>query len=132
MRAMDDSEMKLLDAKSGDNDALVWKQVMSELNLSSPLVAREALEAAGVQSKDAGRTVDCLEWLGVFDDTPVEKRGTMVDSLCALLEKKLSYQAHSFLSTPPFDKLQPYSRERLKARRPDLRAHRRTNQSVEW
>jgi hypothetical protein len=32
-----------------------------------------------------------LKWLGIFSPIPVTRRGNLLDSLCALLEEKMSY-----------------------------------------
>jgi hypothetical protein len=43
-------------------------------------------------SRPTELTADCLLWLGVFaPNRLVTKRGTIMDSFCALLEEKLCY-----------------------------------------
>ncbi len=37
------------------------------------------------------KTRDCLNWLGLYSNDPVDVKGSVMDTFCGLLEKKLSY-----------------------------------------
>ena len=32
-----------------------------------------------------------MKWIGLFSNTPVHRRGTLLDTLCATLEEKMQY-----------------------------------------
>jgi len=59
---------------------------VAESNYHFPIIPRDT-------QKDVEYAIDGLKWLGVTsNDEKIVNKGTPIDSLCVLLEKKLSYQ----------------------------------------
>jgi len=85
-----------------DAAELSWRSVMKKIlsasddNLNTKLLERVCSDGylkPGSEKVDA--VLRAYKWLGMLDDTVlVKKKGTLVDSFCALLQKKLAYQHH--------------------------------------
>nr|KAJ3420481.1 hypothetical protein HK105_005622 [Polyrhizophydium stewartii] len=58
----------------------------SEAHLISLVAAK-----AGLSGEEARRIITGLKWLGMFSNTPVHRRGNLLDTLCATLEEKMQY-----------------------------------------
>ncbi|KAF2071483.1 hypothetical protein CYY_007199 [Polysphondylium violaceum] len=73
--------------KSTITDAFkAQEKLVAESNYHFPIIPRDT-------DKDVEYAINGLKWLGIVaNDEKVVNRGTPIDSLCALLEKKLSYQ----------------------------------------
>eukprot|EP01137_Pigoraptor_chileana_P031773 Opistho-2@20135 len=78
-----------------DASPVTWRNVVQSLlgtptNVTSDLA--EAIAAkAGLSGTEKDRILRGIKWLGLLSDAEVERRGTYLDTLCATLEKKLTY-----------------------------------------
>eukprot|EP00026_Physarum_polycephalum_P001239 Phypoly_transcript_01240.p1 GENE.Phypoly_transcript_01240~~Phypoly_transcript_01240.p1 ORF type:complete len:912 (+),score=141.85 Phypoly_transcript_01240:31-2766(+) len=48
----------------------------------------------GYDDEKIHKILKIFRWLGLFSKTPVDKRGTYIDSFCELLKEKLQYEKH--------------------------------------
>eukprot|EP00300_Choanocystis_sp_HF-7_P012612 c17957_g1_i1.p1 GENE.c17957_g1_i1~~c17957_g1_i1.p1 ORF type:complete len:1041 (+),score=246.16 c17957_g1_i1:38-3160(+) len=72
---------------------LSWAELMNSRGLGSAASVTHALLATGRTEAASEATANCLGWLGCFSTQErVQKRGTLMDTLCALLELKLQYE----------------------------------------
>lgn len=49
------------------------------------------LDCVGGDAVEAERTMDCLQWIGMMDQTPILSTDSVVNNFCKILEDKLSY-----------------------------------------
>ncbi|CAM0138153.1 saccharopine dehydrogenase (NADP+, L-glutamate-forming) [Umbelopsis sp. WA50703] len=91
---LDDSEQAHLSASGSD---IAWKDVVAkaagasssdESTLANAIVAKAKL--ANSPRKDA--ILEGMRWIGFFSQTPVHRRGNLLDTLCATLEEKMQYE----------------------------------------
>jgi saccharopine dehydrogenase (NADP+, L-glutamate forming) len=47
---------------------------------------------ASIALDDQRQIISGLRWLGLFSDTAVQRRGNLLDTLCATLEQKMQYE----------------------------------------
>lgn len=98
MGFLDDKEVDYL-SPSTASSPLPWSQLSAKLvgaaeNMKGDQLLNAVLEKTGVSSMNAetrDRIVHGLKWLGILSEKPVTKRGTLLDTLCATLEEKMSY-----------------------------------------
>eukprot|EP00301_Raphidiophrys_heterophryoidea_P005098 c12175_g1_i1.p1 GENE.c12175_g1_i1~~c12175_g1_i1.p1 ORF type:complete len:1027 (-),score=258.83 c12175_g1_i1:170-3250(-) len=83
-------ELELPELNPAISKPLKWSDLMATLGIGSEEAVRQRLESRGA-SANAEATINCLRWLGVFSNAVVDKRGNVMDSLCALLQHKLWY-----------------------------------------
>ncbi|CAG8617096.1 7806_t:CDS:10 [Ambispora leptoticha] len=91
---LDDTQQDHLQPDAPD---ISWNQVLARL-LSSPSIQENDLRAA-IRSKASGtiehddieRILNGFKWLGLFSSDLVDRRGTLLDTLCATLEDKMKY-----------------------------------------
>jgi len=58
------------------------------------LTAAEGFPFKGFDDDKIRKILDCLEWLGLFSDKLVIKKGTFIDCLCEVMQEKMKYQPH--------------------------------------
>jgi saccharopine dehydrogenase (NADP+, L-glutamate forming) len=94
MGMLDDSTKDYLT----DASPLSWKDLAAKVLGSSSTAYNDLVWS--IESKTTfkdtatkNRIVEGLRWIGLFDDTPVTKRGTVLDTLCASLEQKMEFGA---------------------------------------
>ncbi|KAI9039210.1 aminoadipic semialdehyde synthase [Aspergillus affinis] len=90
------SQEKLAVLDGEKDGSLTWAQLTAELfalpDASEADLEGAALEKAPFLSKEEGeRVISGLRWIGLFSGDQVEARGTPIDTLCAVLEKKMAY-----------------------------------------
>jgi len=76
---------------------LSWNEVTAKAigakdSSEESLVAKVVELAQFPNKSEQQRIISGLRWIGLFDKTPVEPRGNLLDSLCATLEKKMQYE----------------------------------------
>jgi len=74
-----------------------WKQAFRQIVGATSESDHDLLWAVSSKAKfktteDKERIVNGLRWLGLFSDEPAELRGTPLDTLVAVLEKKMAYE----------------------------------------
>ncbi|KAF2403261.1 saccharopine dehydrogenase-like protein [Trichodelitschia bisporula] len=79
-----------------DASPLSWREATSKVlgtagTSEEELIAAIESKATFQDSAEKDRIVAGLRWIGLFSDTPVQKRGTPLDTLCAELEAKMAY-----------------------------------------
>ncbi|KAI9285765.1 saccharopine dehydrogenase [Umbelopsis sp. AD052] len=91
---LDDSEQAHLASSASD---ITWKAVVAkaagssakdDATLANDIVAKANL--ANSPRKDA--ILEGMRWIGFFSETPVTRRGNLLDTLCATLEEKMQYE----------------------------------------
>ncbi|KAJ3108769.1 hypothetical protein HDU97_000169 [Phlyctochytrium planicorne] len=72
---------------------LAWRSVLSKVLGASPSDNLEQLVLAkiGLNAESGERIVLGMKWLGLFSETAVQNRGTLLDTLCSTLEEKMQY-----------------------------------------
>ncbi|KAH8433924.1 saccharopine dehydrogenase (NADP+, L-glutamate-forming) [Aspergillus melleus] len=87
-----------LAALDGEKDgSLTWAQLTAELLGLSSDASQGDLEAAALEKapflsdEERERVVSGLRWIGLFSGDQVEAHGSPIDTLCAVLEKKMAY-----------------------------------------
>jgi len=58
------------------------------------LTASEGFPSKGFDDDKIRRILDCFEWLGLFSDELVCKKGTFIDSLAELMQQKMKFEPH--------------------------------------
>eukprot|EP00742_Colponemidia_sp_Colp-10_P001352 GILJ01001455.1.p1 GENE.GILJ01001455.1~~GILJ01001455.1.p1 ORF type:complete len:502 (+),score=77.00 GILJ01001455.1:41-1546(+) len=68
--------------------------ICASLNISHVQLAESILVKTGLAAResDATTVLKAFRWLGFFSDEKLIKKGTFIDTLCAMLEKKLVYK----------------------------------------
>ncbi|KAK3378457.1 Saccharopine dehydrogenase [Podospora didyma] len=76
---------------------VAWKEATATI-VSAASSSQQDLEAAIVakatfeSDEDKQRILSGLRWIGLFSDEPVTPKGNPLDTLCAVLEKKMEYE----------------------------------------
>ncbi|CAG8593209.1 10247_t:CDS:10 [Paraglomus occultum] len=75
--------------------AITWANVLAKiLNVASPsesTLSSAVLSKTNISNDEATRILQGMKWIGLFSNTPVHLRGTLLDTLCATLEEKMQY-----------------------------------------
>ncbi len=58
------------------------------------LTAAEGFPFKGFTDDKIRKVLDCFDWLGLFSDKLVTKKGTYIDCLCELMHEKMKYEPH--------------------------------------
>ncbi|ORE01463.1 saccharopine dehydrogenase [Rhizopus microsporus var. microsporus] len=81
---------------SANAEDITWSQVLAKtLNVND--TSDEALQASVIAKCDLDNNeykapiLDGMRWLGLFSNTKVHRRGSLLDTLCATLEEKMQY-----------------------------------------
>ncbi|KAI0125832.1 Apo Saccharopine reductase [Xylariales sp. AK1849] len=77
-------------------EPLAWREATQKILNATSTNENDLLEAISSKTsfKDDGekkRLVSGLKWLGIFSDAKITPKGNPLDTLCALLEEKMSY-----------------------------------------
>jgi len=78
-------------------EPVTWKEATQKIVGASSSSEADLLSAISSKTtfKDAdekNRLVAGLKWLGIFSDAKITPKGNPLDTLCALLEEKMSYE----------------------------------------
>ncbi|CAG8638811.1 14612_t:CDS:10 [Acaulospora morrowiae] len=81
---------------SPDATDIKWRDVLARVlgvtdNSESNLRAHITSRISGISEEDMDRILRGFKWIGLFSDNNVERRGTLLDTLCATLEEKMQY-----------------------------------------
>jgi len=95
---LDDKEQEHL--KESSAEKLTWKQLSATLlgcksTDADEILVKKLADKAGLNKlpeSERNHIVLGFKWLGLFSEELVEKRGTLLDCLCAKLEKKMQYE----------------------------------------
>ncbi|KAF2425294.1 putative Saccharopine dehydrogenase [Tothia fuscella] len=84
------------DYLKGDGN-LTWKEFTAKLlgsgsNAHDDLVWAISSKSKFADTAEKNRIIEGLSWIGVFSDELVNKKGNPLDTLCAVLEKKMAYE----------------------------------------
>ncbi|CAG8483101.1 3079_t:CDS:10 [Acaulospora morrowiae] len=79
-----------------DAPDITWRDVLAKVlgvtdNSESNLRANITSRISGIPEEDMDRILRGFKWIGLFSDNNVERRGTLLDTLCATLEEKMQY-----------------------------------------
>ncbi|KAI9328468.1 Saccharopine dehydrogenase [Zopfochytrium polystomum] len=90
---LDDAPVEALKPEAKD---ITWRSLLitaagaaanaSDADLEAAVKAKAELSGSNAENVLYG-----MKWLGMFSETPVHRRGTMLDTLCATLESKMMY-----------------------------------------
>ncbi|OAJ36160.1 saccharopine dehydrogenase, variant 1 [Batrachochytrium dendrobatidis JEL423] len=90
---LNDAHVDCLSAKSPE---IKWNAVFAHalgtLDTSESNLTKLALAKTGLEGENARRVLHGLKWLGLFSDTLVTRKETLLDTLCATLEQKMQYE----------------------------------------
>jgi alpha-aminoadipic semialdehyde synthase len=99
---LEDAKVPELEASAKD---ITWNQVMrlllrvpqgdaisTEHAMEKKLRTPKGFPSKGYSDEKIHKILKIFSWLGLFSDAHVEKRGTYIDCLCALLTTKLVYE----------------------------------------
>ncbi|KAI8375515.1 saccharopine dehydrogenase [Blakeslea trispora] len=81
---------------SANAQDIAWNQVIAK-TVGINDTSAEALQAAIIEKCDLNNNdhkdqiLDGMRWLGFFTNTPVHRRGSLLDTFCATLEEKMQY-----------------------------------------
>ncbi|KAJ3207371.1 hypothetical protein HDU67_007513, partial [Dinochytrium kinnereticum] len=72
---------------------MTWRQVLSKVLAvhTADNLEQAVLSKIDMTAEAGERIIFGMKWLGMFSDTPVHLRGTLLDTLCATLEEKMQY-----------------------------------------
>jgi saccharopine dehydrogenase (NADP+, L-glutamate forming) len=84
------------DFLTGDKN-LTWKEATAKILGSDSNAYKDLVWAISSKTKFAdnaekARILEGLKWIGVFGDEIVDKKGNPLDTLCAVLEKKMQFE----------------------------------------
>ncbi|PLB45011.1 aminoadipic semialdehyde synthase [Aspergillus steynii IBT 23096] len=91
------SQEQLAPLGADEKEPLTWSQLTARLLGLSPETSEAELETAVLEKahflskEESERVVSGLRWIGLFSDEEVELHGSPLDTLCAVLEKKMAY-----------------------------------------
>ncbi|KAJ9645383.1 saccharopine dehydrogenase (NADP+, L-glutamate-forming) [Coniosporium apollinis] len=76
---------------------LLWKEATAKIlgegsNAEHDLISAIKSKASFADEEEEQRIIAGLRWIGLFSDEFVDKKGTPLDCLCAVLEKKCQYE----------------------------------------
>ncbi|TPX72330.1 hypothetical protein SpCBS45565_g00601 [Spizellomyces sp. 'palustris'] len=77
------------------SEPITWRAVLAKFVGSASESEADLINTvrakANLQGEEGDRVIHGLKWLGVFSDTHVHQRGTLLDTLCATLEEKMQF-----------------------------------------
>ena len=90
-------ELGFLDQSEKDwlREGITWREILQKMTgaKSADKVSSQVKKKCLFSSEsEAERIIKGLEWMGLFSTEPATARGNLLDTLCAQLEKLVSYQ----------------------------------------
>eukprot|EP00126_Sphaerothecum_destruens_P013673 Sdes_comp23394_c0_seq1m21652 len=81
--------------QSNLKSSLTWRQLMGKLlgcDSDALTLEKAVIRKASLEGPEKSRILRGFKWLGFFSDEPVLLKDTFLDTLCGLLEQRLTYQ----------------------------------------
>lgn len=80
---------------AADAPEISWLQLLSKLlgtSENAKAIEDAIVAKASLTGEEKSRVLKGLKWLGFYSTAAIEKRGTLLDTLCATLEKKMKFE----------------------------------------